>query len=264
MTLMSAAAMPLFYENLAEDLPPEAGQRLRQALCADKALNDGLVSGLRRAFAASGATPTDSLDRDRRAFILRCMSMVLDPFAPPSFGDGLNWQKPEYLAMLEACALFSAHLMRDLFARFGQVSGAADADKRDGVIYLNGRPLSPTDVAERILMVYQLTHVEAMERVLEAAWAERTNGRYTDRAVALMVDGRMTWLTGRDAFSAGPDGLIWQRSGTTWFGQGYVFGSRPEVVFADQAVMRMNHGSVQSTKDLWRAASTRPQLVQGQ
>lgn len=260
---MSAAAMPLFYENLAGELPPDAGKRLRQFLCTEKALGDGLVAAVRRAFAASGATPSDSLDRDRRAFVLRCVSMVLDPFAPPTFGDGINWQKPEFLAMLEACALFSAHLMRDLFARFSQVSGAADADKRDGVIYLNGRPLSPTDVAERILMVYQLTHVEAMERVLDAAWEERTSARYADRAVTTMVDGRVVWSTDRDAFSAGPDGLVWQRSGTTWFGAGHVFGSRPDVVFADHAVMRMSHASLQSTKDLWRAGpqAARPQLV---
>jgi len=263
MSLMTAAAMPLFYENLAEGQPPDAGQQLRRFLCADKALDDGLVTGLRRAFAASGATPTDQLDRDRRAFVLRCMSMALDPFPTPSFGDGINWQKPQFLAMLEACALFSAHLMRDLFDRFSQVSGAGNADKRDGVIYLNGRPLSPTDVAERILMVYQLTHVEAMERVLDAAWAERTSELYADRAVSVMLDGRMAWVTGRDSFSAGPEGLVWQRSGTTWFGAGNVFGSRSDIVFSDHAVMRMSHGSVQSTKELWRTgvAPARPQLV---
>lgn len=261
---MSAAAMPLFYENLADDLPAEAGNRLRQFMCADKALSEGLVVAVRRAFAASGATPSDSLDRDRRSFVLRCVSAVLDPFAPPTFGDGINWQNPEYLAMLEACALFSAHLMRDLFARFGQVSGAAgDADNRDGVIYLNGRPLSPTDVAERILMVYQLTHVEAMERVLQAAWDERTTERYANRNITTMLDGRVAWTTDRDAFSAGPDGLRWRRSGTTWFGAGYVFGSRPDIMFSDHAVMRMNHAAVQSTKDLWRGSPqvAKPQLV---
>lgn len=260
---MTAAALPLFYENLAEDLPPEAGVRLRKYLCADKALDDGLLIALRRAFAASGATPSDSLDRDRRGFVLRCVSAAVDPFAPPTFGDGINWQKPEFLAMLESCALFTAHLMRDLFARFGQVSGAGDATQRDGVIYLNGRPLSPTDVAERIAMVYQLTHVEAMERVLQAAWDERTSERYSNRTVTTMLDGRVAWTTDRDAFSAGPDGLRWLRSGTAWFGDGYVFGSRPDIVFADNAVMRLNQSSLQSTKDLWRAGAplARPALV---
>lgn len=264
MSLMTAAAMPLFYENLADDLPADAGKRLRQFMSTDNALSGGLVAAVRRAFVASGATPSDSLDRDRRSFVLRCVSAVLDPFAPPTPGDGINWQNPQYLTMLEACALFSAHLMRDLFARFGQMSGGVEkADSRDGVIYLNGRPLSPTDVAERILMVYQLTHVEAMERVLQAAWDERTGARYADRSVTTMLDGRVVWTTDRDAFSAGADGLLWQRSGTSWFGAGCVFGSRPDVVFSDHAVMRLNHADLESTKNLWRGNPqvARPQSV---
>lgn len=258
MAVLTTAALPMFVENITDCLPVSSGRTIRQWLLSHPDLvHEGLLTAIRQAFKETGQARGAPTDTDRRAFLLRCLTAVVDPFDVPAATEEVNeaWFQPDYLAMLEACALYGIHLMRDLFDRFSETSGA-QSDEDAAINKLNGRLLTDAGVSERIKMVYQLTHVEALERLLDAAWKERSGARYKYRSTVVLENGEARWTVDRDAFIAGPHGLTWIRNGVIWFGQGHVCGGQPIIQYEDKAALRLNKSNIESTRDLWRAGPT--------
>lgn len=148
---------------------------------------------------------------------------------PPAFG-GSEKEVAGYLRVMEAASEYTANIMLDLASKM-TVKAWAD----------------PEAAKVEIKNLFRAQNPAELQALWTRAWE---NAGSNNRTINMTGSGQgsVEWRAKQGNFSGRPAGLIWEKNGQTWLGDGYIAGKKYDIGLASAISKTTESGSSGETR----------------